>query len=84
MTALQSFGLQIILWTCMSCRMLFKFCGSDSEIDLDFADKEFLEYKWAELHDLPDKVVYFKQHVYQLVVLEFGPHIERIKKAATT
>ncbi|KAL0041721.1 hypothetical protein WJX79_002293 [Trebouxia sp. C0005] len=64
--------------------MLFKFCGSDSEIDLDFADKEFLEYKWAELHDLPDKVVYFKQHVYQLVVLEFGPYIERIKKAGTT
>lgn len=59
--------------------MLFRFCGDESEINLDFDDKEFLEYKWAELHDLPHKVVHFKQHVYQHVVLEFGPYIDKIK-----
>lgn len=63
--------------------MLFKFYGEDSEIDLDVADKEFLEYKWTDLHDLPDGVVQFKQHVYQHVMLEFGPHIEKIKKSGT-
>ncbi len=64
--------------------MLFEFCGTESEIDLDFADKEFLEYKWTELHDLPDRVVHFKQHVYQRVVVEFGPYIDEIKSKGMT
>ena len=60
-------------------RMLYKFSGQETEIDLDHADKEFLEYKWAELDELPKHVVHFKQSVYQRVVQHFAPHIQKIK-----
>lgn len=59
--------------------MLYKFLGQDSEIDLDYADKEFLEYKWAELDELPKDVVHFKRNVYQHVAQKFAPYIEEIK-----
>ena len=64
--------------TCVN-RMLFKFSGQESEIDLDYADKEFLEYVWAELDELPKDVVHFKQAVYQHVAQKFAPYIQEIK-----
>lgn len=65
-------------------RMLYKFSGQESEINLDYADKEFLEYKWAELDELPQDVVHFKRSVYQRVVQQFAPHIEKIKSGYDT
>ena len=65
-------------------RMLYKFAGQESEINLDYADKEFLEYKWAELAELPGDVVHFKRNVYQRVVQKFAPYIERIKSGSDT
>ena len=62
--------------------MLYSFSGEDSEINLDYADKEFLEYKWAELEDLPKDVVQFKQYVYQRVVQHFTPYINMIKSGS--
>ena len=41
--------------------MLYKFAGQESEINLDYADKEFLEYKWAELAELPGDVGSFQK-----------------------
>lgn len=59
--------------------MLYRFSGEESEINLDHADKEFLEYRWAELEELPKGVVFFKQKVYQHVVEQFAPYIQQIK-----
>lgn len=59
--------------------MLYKFVGHESEIDLDYGDKEFLEYKWAELQELPKDVVHFKQSVYRHVAQKFLPHVLAIK-----
>ena len=59
--------------------MLYKFVGQESEIDLDYADKEFLEYKWAELDELPKDVVHFKRSVYRHVAQKFLPYIQAIK-----
>ena len=56
---------------------LLRFTGSDGDIDIATEHPEFLEWKWAELAQLPRLIVPFKRKIYEEVVAEFGPIIER-------
>jgi putative (di)nucleoside polyphosphate hydrolase len=53
-----------------------RFTGEDSEIDIAHPagghEPEFVEWRWAEMRELPDLVVPFKRKVYEQVIAEFG------------
>jgi putative (di)nucleoside polyphosphate hydrolase len=56
---------------------LMRFTGSDEDIDIATQHPEFLEWKWVEVADLPRLIVPFKRKIYEEVVAEFAPLIER-------
>jgi putative (di)nucleoside polyphosphate hydrolase len=56
---------------------LLRFTGSDTDIDIATEHPEFLEWKWVEPADLPRLIVPFKRKIYEEVVAEFGPLIQR-------
>ncbi|KAF6252416.1 NUDIX hydrolase domain-like protein [Scenedesmus sp. NREL 46B-D3] len=58
---------------------LFKFTGDDSEVDLATSHREFSEWRWMPLEQLPGAVVPFKKPVYEAVLAEFGPAVEAVK-----
>jgi len=61
---------------------LFAYRGADDgEVDLETEHREFSEWKWMELGELPDSVIPFKRGVYECVAAEFGPVIRRLKEA---
>lgn len=53
----------------------FRFVGNESEIDIAHPagghKPEFVEWRWAEMRELPDLVVGFKRKTYERVVEEF-------------
>jgi len=53
----------------------FRFVGNESEIDIaqpaSGHKPEFVEWRWAEMRELPDLVVPFKRKTYERVVKEF-------------
>jgi putative (di)nucleoside polyphosphate hydrolase len=56
---------------------LLRFTGKDSDIDIETDDPEFLDWKWAELSELPELIVPFKRKLYEDLLAEFGPLIEQ-------
>jgi putative (di)nucleoside polyphosphate hydrolase len=54
----------------------FRFLGVDGEIDILHPGgghkPEFVEWRWAEMKELPDLVVPFKRQTYERVVREFS------------
>eukprot|EP00878_Enallax_costatus_P010073 GHUV01010514.1.p1 GENE.GHUV01010514.1~~GHUV01010514.1.p1 ORF type:complete len:223 (+),score=45.19 GHUV01010514.1:161-829(+) len=56
---------------------LFKFTGDDSEVNLDTAHKEFSEWRWMPLKELPDVVIPFKRKIYKAVAAHFSPLIQQ-------
>jgi putative (di)nucleoside polyphosphate hydrolase len=56
---------------------LLRFTGRDADIDIATEHPEFLEWKWVELADVPRLIVPFKRKVYEDVIAEFGPLIDR-------
>jgi putative (di)nucleoside polyphosphate hydrolase len=56
----------------------FRFTGADRDIDITSNDHpEFSAWRWASMADLPLLIVPFKQRLYQQLVDEFRPLIER-------
>jgi putative (di)nucleoside polyphosphate hydrolase len=55
---------------------LLRFTGKDSDINIATEHPEFLEWKWAELDQVPRLIVPFKRAIYEEVVAEFAPFIE--------
>lgn len=51
--------------------MLFRFNGSDADINIQTIEPEFRAWKWAEPEVLPDLAVPFKKHVYKGVLDAF-------------
>jgi putative (di)nucleoside polyphosphate hydrolase len=53
----------------------FRFVGNESEIDIAHPagghKPEFVDWRWAEMRELPDLVVGFKRKTYERVVKEF-------------
>jgi putative (di)nucleoside polyphosphate hydrolase len=55
----------------------FRFEGSESEIDIHRPGgghhrPEFDEWRWVEMHRLPELIIPFKRPVYESVVAAFG------------
>jgi putative (di)nucleoside polyphosphate hydrolase len=50
-----------------------RFTGDDSEIDIapPGQEREFIEWRWAPMADLPRLIVPFKRDVYSQVIAEF-------------
>ena len=46
---------------------LMKFNGKDSEINLNTAHPEFLDWKWIEINKITETVVKFKLNVYKKI-----------------
>ena len=52
-----------------------RFTGADPEIDIAHPaghDPEFVEWRWAPMHELPELIVPFKRKVYERIVREFA------------
>lgn len=63
--------------------VLFKLKNDNIKIDFETHPEEieFKAYKWADLEEAPQAIVYFKKQAYQKAVAFFKPFIEQIKKA---
>ena len=44
---------------------IVRFLGNDNEINLNTGKPEFIEWKWANLDDLPGMIVDFKKKLYE-------------------
>ena len=47
-----------------------RFYGKEKEINLKTKHPEFLDWKWVNIDNLTDEVVYFKTHVYRQIQKE--------------
>lgn len=54
---------------------LFRFHGSDDQIDIATAHPEFSAWKWMPNDELVANIVPFKAEVYRQVLAEFGPKL---------
>lgn len=54
---------------------LFRFTGSDADIDIATEHPEFRAWRWAEPCDLPSLIVPFKKALYEQVLAAFAPHL---------
>lgn len=48
-----------------------RFTGEDGDINLNTAHPEFCEWKWTDMHTLPDLIVPFKRELYRQLAEEF-------------
>lgn len=55
--------------------ILVKFYGEEDEINIDKQNREFKEWKWISLEELPEVVISFKKQIYSSVVNDFSPLI---------
>ncbi len=51
---------------------VFRFLGSDADIDLETHHPEFVRWRWSAMRELPLHIVPFKRRVYEQVVAEFA------------
>jgi putative (di)nucleoside polyphosphate hydrolase len=51
-----------------------RFTGRDSDIDLAAHEPEFADFKWVDLHELPDLIVPFKRDTYRQVIAVLGKY----------
>lgn len=54
---------------------LMRFNGADADINIETAEPEFSEWKWAEPQQLPELIVPFKRELYTNILAEFAPKI---------
>jgi putative (di)nucleoside polyphosphate hydrolase len=54
---------------------LFRFLGSDEDVDIATEHQEFRAWRWLEPHDLPATIVPFKKALYEQVLVAFAPHL---------
>ncbi len=54
---------------------IVKFLGSESEINLNVQKPEFIEWKWAEIDNLPKMIVEFKKEIYKKLTIEIKKFI---------
>ena len=54
---------------------LMRFLGSDEQVDITREPREFSEWKWVDIVDLPGQIVPFKRDLYEAVIAELAPKI---------
>jgi len=58
---------------------LIRFTGKDSDININTETPEFDQWKWVELDQLLVDIIPFKLKLYQQVIQEFKPLLEKKK-----
>lgn len=56
---------------------LFRFLGSDADVNIDTDHPEFRDWRWADIDELEALAVDFKRTLYRDLVAEFAPHLRR-------
>ena len=51
---------------------LFKFIGTEFDINIDTEDQEFSDWKWSKKTEMLDSIVPFKRSLYQSVFKDFN------------
>ncbi len=54
---------------------LYRFLGTDADIDIATAHQEFRAWRWLAPQDLPATIVPFKKPLYEQVLAAFAPHL---------
>ena len=54
---------------------LFRFLGTDADIDIATEHPEFSIWRWSDPADLPSMIVPFKRKLYEDVLAALGPHL---------
>jgi putative (di)nucleoside polyphosphate hydrolase len=54
---------------------LFRFLGSDTDIDIETDHPEFSEWRWVPADEMLAAIVPFKREVYRAVIEAFRPHL---------
>ena len=54
---------------------LYRFLGSDADIDIATEHPEFKSWQWIRPETLPDVIVPFKKTLYEDVLAAFAPHL---------
>ena len=54
---------------------LFRFLGSDTDIDIETDHPEFSEWRWVPADEMLAAIVPFKREVYRVVIEAFRPHL---------
>ena len=54
---------------------LYRFLGSDADIDIATAHPEFKSWQWIRPETLPEVIVPFKKTLYEEVLAAFAPHL---------
>ena len=52
-----------------------RFLGSDDEINIDTKHPEFIEWQWVDIEKLPELIVLFKKHLYEVITKELKEYI---------
>ncbi|MGA1799134.1 RNA pyrophosphohydrolase [Sphingomonas sp. 4RDLI-65] len=54
---------------------LYRFLGTDADIDIATEHQEFRAWRWSDPADLPVLIVPFKKALYEQVLAAFAPHL---------
>ncbi|MEG3164157.1 RNA pyrophosphohydrolase [Sphingomonas sp. PB2P19] len=54
---------------------LYRFLGTDADIDIATEHQEFRAWRWLDPRDLPSVIVPFKKALYEQVLAAFAPHL---------
>jgi putative (di)nucleoside polyphosphate hydrolase len=54
---------------------LFRFTGTDADVNIATEHEEFRAWRWSDPADLPTMIVPFKRDLYQRVLAAFAPHL---------
>ena len=54
---------------------LFRFLGTDADVDIATPHPEFRAWRWIDPDDLPRLIVPFKRELYEAVLTAFRPHL---------
>jgi putative (di)nucleoside polyphosphate hydrolase len=54
---------------------LFRFLGSDEDVDIATEHQEFRTWRWLDPQGLPATIVPFKKELYRQVLAAFAPHL---------
>ena len=54
---------------------LFKFIGTEFDINIETKDQEFSDWKWSKKSDMLESIVPFKKSLYKSVLTDFGLHL---------
>lgn len=54
---------------------LFRFIGTDADINIATAEPEFRAWRWADPQDLPALIVPFKRDLYKQLLTVFAEHL---------